>query len=146
MPIDKVSVRDVYDPELGHCEILRPDESLEQIIRKFAERADLHGFFVVDETGKLLGVITRIDLLNFAKFKIGGHLQLSTLRKFIFSSKVKDIIHPLSLNIAVTLEDHLLKVLDIMVEHDLIDVPIVDKEGRVIGELKLSDILLCCIE
>lgn len=146
MSPDKMKVKDAYDPQLGHCEILRPEESLHQLILKFAERADMRGFFVADTDGKLLGVVTRIDLLNFAKFKLGGHLQLSTLRKFVASSQVKDVIHPYSWGITVKPEDDLLKALDLMVDHDLIDVPVVDQEGRIVGELKLSDILIKILE
>jgi CBS domain-containing protein len=142
LPLDKFKVEDVYRPEIKHCEIISLEEDLEQVLKKFSGRTDINGFFVVDEKEKIKGIITRKDLLNFAKFKLGGELKPRIIRKFIYSNKVKDLISVDSSRVTINLTDYLRKALDIMTENELIDLPIIDKEGKIIGELDLSDILL----
>ncbi|MBI4258751.1 MAG: CBS domain-containing protein, partial [Thaumarchaeota archaeon] len=65
----EIKVKDVYDSKLRHSEIVASDEPLDEVIRKFAKRADLRGLFLTDNKGKLVGVVTRIDLVKLAKFK-----------------------------------------------------------------------------
>ncbi|MBI4258287.1 MAG: CBS domain-containing protein [Thaumarchaeota archaeon] len=100
---------------------------------------------MTDNKGKLVGVVTRIDLVNLAKFKLGADLSIDALRKFLLASSVRDVIHPYSWKSGVTPEDSIIRALDIIIQHDLIDIPVIDKKGRILGDLKLSEVLLKAI-
>jgi len=42
--------------------------------------------------------------------------------------------------------DDILKALELMLTGDLIDLPVLDKDGKIIGDLKLSEILFKIIQ
>ena len=45
-------------------------------------------------------------------------------------------------NIYVTLEDEIVTALDIMYTSDLMDIPVVNGQGKILGDITLSEILL----
>ncbi|MEM3527317.1 MAG: CBS domain-containing protein, partial [Candidatus Bathyarchaeia archaeon] len=53
----------------------------------------------------------------------------------------REIIHRHSYDAYVKPDDDLIKALDLMVSMDVIDIPVVDEQGRILGDLKLSDVL-----
>ena len=140
----KIMVKDIHDIKSLHSEIIEPDKNINQVLCRFADRADLGGIFVVDANKKLKGVITKTTLLNFAKLKLGGHLRIGDMKRLIMATNANDIASPWP--ISVKPEEDVLKALDLMLEYDLIDVPVVDREGRIIGDIQLSEIMLGLVE
>lgn len=147
--LGELTVRDACHLDLSPPIIVRPDENFTEIIRRFATRADLRGIFVADSEGHLLGVITRSDLLDWARIKLGAALQAPlsdldrTLRlvSLMQASAVGEVMHPDSQRAAVRLDDPLIHALRLMIELDLIVLPIVDENSRIIGDLKLAEVL-----
>jgi CBS domain-containing protein len=105
---------------------------------------------VADGDGRLLGVITRTDLLDWARVKLGAALQapLPTLEKklrlisLIHASTAGQVTHPDSERAGIKPDDSLAQALRLMIELDLIVLPVVDEAKRSIGDLKLSELLL----
>lgn len=148
--VDKKSqplfVRDIYNSARMNSLIVDENETLKETITKFAERPELKGIFILDKSKKLKGVVTRIDLLNLVKIKIGKDLGEVPLRilylRGLKEVKTKDIASVYSKAAFVKLEDLLEKALKLMIDMDLVAIPIVDDDNNIIGDLKLSDILL----
>jgi len=148
--VDKKSqplfVRDIYNSARMNSLIVDENETLKETVIKFAERPELKGIFILDKSKKLKGVVTRIDLLNLVKIKIGkdlGEVPMRTLHiRELKEVKTKDIASVYSKAAFVKLEDPLEKALRLMIDMDLIAIPIVDDDNNIIGDLKLSDILL----
>ncbi|MBS7651447.1 CBS domain-containing protein [Candidatus Bathyarchaeota archaeon] len=127
--------------------IVNENDSLNTIVRAFSEQSSCSGVFVVDKKGRYRGVITRADLLNWARFKLGvgirseRFISLRDVRRYVFSTTAREIIHRHSYDAYVKPDDDLIKALDLMVSMDVIDIPVVDEQGRILGDLKLSDVL-----
>ncbi len=142
----KITVKDVYDPEKMNSLIIGEEESLETVIRNLAEYPGLRGIFVIDKAGKLQGVITRRVLLDYVETKLRKPLReipfKTLMLKNILKPRVGDAVAPGSHRAAIKPEDDILKALDLMMELDLIDLPVINDEGKILGDLKLSAILL----
>lgn len=148
-PLEKLTVNDLYLEGMSLPIIVRADENLTQVIRQFTEFPEARGIVVVDENDRLLGVFTRRDLLDWARVKIGinsdsGKLWLteeSRLLKILMSFAAGDLISPESRQAGIRLKDSLSRALQLMVDLDLICLPVLDDGGQIIGDLKLMQIL-----
>ncbi len=148
--LQKMTVRDAYTLEMTPSLIAQPDEIFADVVRQFTERPELRGIFVVDEKQHLLGVITWRDLLDWARIQLGAGFRTTTsawlaedarLITIMRASTAGGILRPESSRAAVQLEDSLADALHLMIELDLICLPVVNEAGRIIGDLKLIEIL-----
>jgi CBS domain-containing protein len=125
------------------------EDELNQVIVNFANHAELRGIFVVDQEQHFLGVITRTDLLDWARAKLGQFLlkPLTDLDKsirvitLIKATTVRDILRPETIKAAIHEVDTLDQALRIMVEMDLILLPVINESKQLIGSLSLSELL-----
>ncbi len=118
----------------------------EDVIRNFAEQPDLLGVFVVGEGDRLTGVITRQDMLFWAGITFGpqpteSRFTWHNLVKLANATTAMDACNPLSHFSAVRLDDPLEQAFGVMLAHKLTDIPVVDKDGKILGDLRLSDLL-----
>jgi CBS domain-containing protein len=132
-------------------EILRPKATLEEAARKILETR-YGGFPVVDEEGRLLGLLQVEELLPrpenvpfsdvealqlFGEWVDEGTLQ-EIYRRYqstpVEAVMLKEIprVHP---------EDPLGKALQVLLTTEVRHLPVVDRENRVVGILTRSDIL-----
>lgn len=147
--LNELTVQDVFRIDQSPSLILRPDDSFAQAIERFARLPDLRGIFVVDAGDHLLGVITRADLLDWARVRLDMALQTplgdadKTLRlvSLIGASTAGQVMHPDSQKAGIMPGDSLAQALRQMIELNLIVLPVVDEEGRLLGDLKLSELL-----
>jgi len=124
------------------------DEStpLKEVIIKFAEREELRGIFVINNEQRLTGVITRSDLLIWTRLKFGlkgsdDFFQWRHVFEVAQATVAKDICCKDSDITFVHPDTPIEETLIMMQNHELIDIPVVDKEGRILGDVHLSDIL-----
>jgi CBS domain-containing protein len=144
-----IYVKDVYDPKHRLSVIVRADEPLEDVLRRFAQESWLRGIFVTDKVGHLKGAITRTDLLSWARLRLGTALQgpslapdhLLRLAQLVRAATVEDALHPDSQKAAVRPGDPVDHALRLMLQLDLIAIPVVDDEGHILGDLTLSLVL-----
>ena len=147
--LEKIAVKDTIRQDNDHPILLKLTDDFSQVIKNFAEHIEIKGIFVVDEEDRFLGVITRTDMLDWVRAKLGTILykpltameETIRLVKLIGASKVGDILRPETKNAAVNQNDTLGEALKIMVDIDLIVLPVVDESLHVIGRLRLSEIL-----
>jgi len=143
-----ITVREAYHPKTMRALVINEDEPLEEVLHRLAKPRILGAVFVVDSEGRFCGVVTRTDLLNYVKVKLGKwdyDSRSSSWRaavKYIYAAKVKDLVHRGSSRTYVRPDDYVTEALDLMITHDLINVPVVDKNGSILGDVGISDILL----
>lgn len=147
----RMFVRDVFSIDRSFALVVNGDTPLEEVIRKFAGRADLRGIFVVDGNRKLAGVITRGDLLAWARLAFGPRGQESRfsrdrLRRLTGATTAREACSRYSHLSAVRTDDPPETALTNMISYELIDVPVVDKEGRILGDIRLTEILAKALE
>ena len=143
---DNLRIRDIFNPKGMHTLLVYGKDTIRNAIRHFAEDPCCGGIFIIDKDKRFIGVITRYDLLTWAKFKIGagidsGAISMEEIHKYVHSTKIKEFINKYSGRICLTPDDSLLDALNLMLSEDLITVPIVDERGKILGDLKLSEVL-----
>jgi CBS domain-containing protein len=114
------TIRDAMVPEPT---MLRADESAQQAGSCFAEREDVRAVFVVESDGRLVGVITRKTLVR----------EVVAAGRAPANVPLRDIAEPprFTLDADLPLDDgfHELE------EHDFERVPVVERDGRLVGVL-----------
>ena len=138
----------------GQPLLLKRTDDFSQVIINFAHYAELRGIFVVDEENRFLGVITRTDMLDWARTRLGvvtfkpltdmnKTIRLVTLIK---ASLVGDILRSETKGAAVRVDDTLAHALKVMFDTDLIILPVVDDKQHIVGRLRLVDVLNLTLE
>ncbi|MEM2146492.1 MAG: CBS domain-containing protein [Candidatus Jordarchaeaceae archaeon] len=143
-------VKDVYSKEM-HSLIVGKNTPVNDVIKNFAENPALRGIFVIDEKNQLMGVITRQDLLTWAKIMTGVPKaknvdELFDIVRVTHSKTAEGMIRKETKNAAVKPNDDINTALDKMIRLELIDLPVVDEKGKVIGDLLLSKVLKTILE
>jgi Mg/Co/Ni transporter MgtE len=138
-------VKDVFENTTLSL-IVNEEETITEIIKHYAERSSLRGIFIVDKEQKLKGSITRNDLLQWAKFKIGADLgsdvvAIDEINRYVYSTIAKDIMHKYSSEVYVKPEDSLDLALDIRLNEDTLAIPVIDEEKKILGDLIFSEVL-----
>lgn len=143
---DNIRIRDIFEPKDMHTLLVYEKDTIRNAIRHFAEDPCCGGIFIIDKDKRFRGVITRYDLLTWAKFKIGAGIEsdaisIQEIHKYAHSTKIKEFIEKYSDRLCLTLDNSLLDALNMMLSEDLITVPVVDEKGKILGDLKLSNVL-----
>ena len=154
MTLQRLKVKDAYHLDLIPSLIVGPDEEFSNVVQRFATRPVTRGIFVADADRRLLGVITRTDLLDWARVKLGAVLQApipdrdKTFRliSLMHASTAGQVMHPDSHRAAVKADDSLVHALRLMIELDLTVVPVVDENKCIVEDLKLDEILAKIVE
>lgn len=148
---DNLRIRDIFDPKDMHTLLVHEKDTIRNAIRHFAEDPCCGGIFIIGKDRRFKGVITRYDLLTWAKFKIGAGIEsdaisIDEIHKYVHSTKIKEFINKYSDRICLKLDSSLIDALNLMLSEDLITVPIVDESGKILGDLKLSEVLTKILE
>ena len=146
-----ILVKDVYQLHGTATDTIPEDTSLEHIIGRFTREPSLRGVFLVDSRQRFSGVITRADLMKWAHFQLfsgkGWHdIAISDFFRIVDARKAKDLVSGDPKVIAVKETDTLKTALDKMLGHEEDILPVVDNERRILGDLRLSEVLLKAIE
>ncbi len=141
----RLHVRDVFAIDRTLAVVVPEDAPFEDVVKRFAKRADLRGIFVVDSAKRLVGVITRQDLLHWAANRLGvadpDRHAWRDLYRVMTAATAKAACRPRSHLAAVHPSDDLEVAFHRMLENELIDIPVVDGEGRILGDIRLTEIL-----
>ena len=143
-----VSIRDYATVGKKKPLTMRMDEPVENVIKTFARFPDLRGIFIVDKDEEFMGVITRFELLQWVKFKLISiedvdyeWILVHDIKKYVLPTKAHELINRASSHAYLTLDDPIEKAIKLMTDSNLIDLPIIDADGKIIGDIKLSDML-----
>jgi len=106
----------------------------------------LGGIFLVDSKLRFAGLIMRIDLLRWAHIRIAGgkgrhEIVLSEFYRIADARKAKDLVAPDTQMLSAKEGDTLQAALDKMLDYEQDEIPVVDDEGKIVGDLGLSEVL-----
>ena len=143
----KLLVKDLYNPNQTVALIVREDESFLNIVKKFVEAPYIRGLFVVGKDGSYQGFIKRESLLHWAKVKLGDISGLEEyLLKYSKDTTAGQLIYPYSGKATVYPEDDAVKCLRLMLTYDLTDIPVLDRSGRILGDVTIPELLAKVLE
>ena len=126
------------------------DDGIEAAIRRFASQPETHVLYVVGKGGQLKGLVKIRHLLNWIRLRIGADLErhgftrgVEAFEAFEFiklaqSTKIGDIV---SAAVTVKMEDTLAHALNLMASEEVVEVAVVDEKNKLIGEIKLTDVM-----
>jgi CBS domain-containing protein len=130
------------------CTNVLEDATIYEAVKKIAAREKGKIACVIDREGKLKGLLNPRDILQALEVREFGvtreryfvgpemlHLLTSKYAKDIMSS-------PVSVHVNESVEE----AINTMLDHGFYELPVVDKETKVIGEISYFDILLDALE
>ena len=126
----------------GKPAVVNEDSMLNDAVDAITQNLTSHKVYVTDSQGKLKGVITIETLLRHVGYKAGvreaGMISFFKFLSGVFKENVTEFMEkPVSIT-----KDHLvLEALQKMVEYHLNDLPIIDDDEHIIGELHSIEIL-----
>ena len=144
-----LKVKDAYRLNDENPIVVKLASEINHVIEDFARHTELSGVFVVEEDNRFAGVITRTDLLDWARVKVGATLmkplgdrgKALRLVSLIHASKVSDILRQETKKAVVLPDDTLAHALRTMIEADLVILPVINEAQHIIGNLTPSELL-----
>jgi CBS-domain-containing membrane protein len=126
------------------------DDDIEAAIRRFASQPETHVLYVVGKGGQLRGLVKIRHLLNWVRLRVGADQErrdftrgVEAFEAFEFiklaqSTKIGEIV---STAVTVKMEDTLAHALNLMANEEVVEVAVVDGKNKLIGEIKLTDVM-----
>ena len=123
-------------------------DQISQVVVKIAEDKETMLACVMDEEGRLKGIITPKEVLRAVEIREFGTIRRPFFEGpeilHILSSKyAKDIMSP---PVSVKPEDSVDKAIDIMLDKGFYEVPVVDEEGKIVGLIDYFSIITSSME
>lgn len=146
-----IRVEEVYRIHGTASVSVREDVSLEYVITRFAREPGVRGIFLIDADERFVGLITRNDLMKWAHVQLFGgkgrdEITVSEIFRLVDAAKAKDLFRGEPRELSVNESDTLQSALDKMLDYEEDVLPVVDNERRILGDLRLSEVLLKAIE
>lgn len=126
--------------------VLPEHTPLMEAIDRFASNEGQHGIFLVNNDNRLTGVVNNMDLLDWARLQFDvmpgkAPLTVGKVRRLISAKYVSDLAVPNSERKSINLNETLADALTKMANYDLEDIAVVDNDGHIVNDLRLSEVL-----
>jgi len=131
----KMRVKDCCNEVTHEADLVRESDSIEKVMNVMAEDPLSRSVYVVDDEKRLLGIIIVKDVLEFL-----GPQFVDSSRSVseIFAQTAGDMMRA---PVSVSMEDSIEKAMEIAIQEWLDDIPVCDKDGRVIGDLNCFEMI-----
>jgi CBS domain-containing protein len=114
--------------------VISKGQTILEMVKQITEHPTKQYLCVVDEVGKLMGLINRNKIFQVVfTHHVSGSIGVSQLFKLITSESADDLL--IRHVFTAGEDDRIDKVIKAMIEHELVEVPVVDKDKKVIGLL-----------
>jgi CBS-domain-containing membrane protein len=149
--MNTIQVADVYKLHGNASITVAEDVSLEYILTYLGHEQGIRGIFLVDSKKKFSGVITSADIRNWAHIKLFGgkgrhEIRISDFYRIANAEKARDLVRGDYRSLGVRETDNLQTALDRMLDSEEDIIPVLDREGHILGDLRLSEVLLKALE
>lgn len=130
------------------CTTVPEDAAIYEAVKKIAAREKGKIAYVIDKEGKLKGLLNPRDILQALELRKFGVIRERyfvgpEMLHFLMAKYAKDIMSaPISAHVNEKIEE----AINTMLDHGFYELPVVDKEMKVIGEISYFDILLDALE
>ena len=136
-------VSDVYDLVIKEPSIVKAGSKIRLVFDEFLKNPVSRKVYVVDEEGKLVGAVTTETLLQLLGYRVGVREFAGHSLWNMFRDVLKEDVDKVFIKVPpVKQTDKLTKALQIMLDNHVNDLPVVDAEGKLIGELNSMEIFL----
>jgi CBS-domain-containing membrane protein len=148
--VKMILVKEVYQLH-GTASITIAEEiRLEDIIYRFANEPGIRGVFLIDEEQRFTGIVSRMAIMKWAEFQLFGKLKkglhASEVTRLVDEVKAKHLARGDWRSLGVKEWDTLEKAFNQMMTYGEDVLPVLDDDGKIIGDLILSEVLMKAIE
>jgi len=145
-----IQVKDVYQLHGTASDTVFEDSSLEEIVRIFATKPALRCIFLINSSQRFAGIITPNDLLKWSTIMLlKGKVEIKSAEeaeRIVFATKAMDLKADYWPSLGVKETDNLQTALNQMIGSGENILPVIDNQGKILGDLRLSEILLKAFE
>lgn len=147
----QILVEDVYKL-VGPASISVPDDTpLKEIVYRFAHEPGIRAIFLIDSKQRFVGMLRRVDLAKWLNLKLFGKpggraAPTGEIVRLALADEAKDLARGDSESMCVHPEDTLQTAMSRMISYNEAIIPVVDKEGKILGDLRISEVLLKALE
>ncbi len=138
-------VRDVRNLITQEPTVARRDESLVEVARKIVENPKTRSVYVVDSQNRLVGIIPVIELVQYLYYRdipqeyVLYHPPMALSK----DTRAEDIMLPPEF---VKDDDNLRDAIRKMFKNNLKELPVVDEDMRIIGDLNILELIVAWLE
>jgi len=134
-------VEDVYELVVKNPSALPSGSKLRQVFDEFLNNPVSRKVYILNEEGKLLGAVNTETLLRLLGYRVGVREFANWSLWRLMRDMLKEGVEGVQIKVpTLKRSDKLTKALQIMVEDHLTDLPVVDDDGKLIGELNSFEI------
>ncbi len=124
------------------------EDQISQVVVKIAEDKETMLACVLDEEGRLKGIITPKEVLRAVEIREFGTIRRPffegpEILRVLSSKYAKDIM---SFPVSVKPEDSVDKAIDIMLDKGFYEVPVVDEQGKMVGVINYFSVITSSVE
>ena len=130
-----MKVKDCCNEVTHEADLVRENDPIDKVMDIMAKDPLSRSVYVVDDEKRLLGIIIVKDVLQFLGPQFVG---TSVAIREIFAQTAGDMMRG---PISVSMDDSIEKAMEIAIQEWLDDIPVCDKEGRVIGDLNCFEMI-----
>jgi len=141
-----ITVKDVHSLHGVASLSVSESTSLKDVIEKFAREPGLHGIFLVDENQRFAGILSRLALLKWAQFQLFDNKQDAAVTASVDNVPARSLARGDWKTFGVTESDSMEKAFNQMISYQVDIIPVLNEKGHIIGDLRLSEILLKVIQ
>lgn len=142
-----IQVESVY--KLSEPAFLAMPESalLEEVADRFAHEPYVRAIFLIDSRKRFTGMLRRIDLLKWIYLQLfgktaGQKASTGEVLRLTFAQKAKDLARGDSTSMGVKPSDTLQTAMNQMIAYGEAILPVLDDEGKILGDIRVTDVLL----
>ena len=148
--METIQVKEIHQLHGKASMAIPEDSTLDYVVALFGHERHLQGVFMVDSNGKFVGMVSRFDLLRWAQLKLYGgekikKIPVNELLSLIKATKAKDLEMDCRV-FSLKEDDTIQTALDLMIGYEEDIIPVLDSEGKIIGDVSLSELLSKAIE
>ncbi|MFC1910424.1 HPP family protein [Chloroflexota bacterium] len=149
--MNTIQVKEIHQVHGKASMSVPEDTALDYVVALFGHERHLQGVFRVDSNGKFVGMVSRFDLLRWAQLKLYGgekikKIPVNELLGLAKATKARDLETDSSGSFSLKEDDTLQTALDLMVGYEEDIIPVLDSEGKIIGDVSLSELLSKALE
>ena len=132
----ELAVGDVAAKLVQTASTVGPKASIREVIENMVANPLSRKVYVVDEQGRYLGTVSTETILRLIGYRVGVRKDggLSFVR-FLKDALKEEAAHIMVKGTTVTKDTKLVAALDVMVNEHLNDIPVVDPNGVLVGEM-----------
>lgn len=149
--MEAIRVMDVYQSH-GMASVSIPENMpLAHVVSRFALDPNLRAVFLIDSDARFTHMLSRFDLLKWAHlrlFKGKGirEMKVADFVRITEAKEVKSLARRDEHSFSIKESDTLRTALNRMIEYQEDIIPVLDEDRRVLGDLRLSEVLLKTLE